>query len=240
MASEVVQIVLRAQDEATAKVRALSGELGGFARVATRLASSLGSIGSIVGSVATVTAAIVAVGKRFADSAEDLERLSNGAGVTTARFQALRQVVQEGGGSAEALSAGLKELNRSIATGDPLLKSLGINTRDTGEAFQQLVQALANTNDAAARTEVAQRLLGRSGVELAAQARELAENTQATEQALRRAGAIMSDVALRDATTRLLERARRVKDAARASGRETTTLPPAELERLWQEAKRRG
>ena len=183
MASEVVQIVLRAQDEATAKVRALSGELGGFARVATRLASSLGSIGSIVGSVATVTAAIVAVGKRFADSAEDLERLSNGAGVTTARFQALRQVVQEGGGSVEALSAGLKELNRSIATGDPLLKSLGINTRDTGEAFQQLVQALANTNDTAARTEVAQRLLGRAGVELAAQARELAE-TRAKLQAM--------------------------------------------------------
>jgi uncharacterized protein YabN with tetrapyrrole methylase and pyrophosphatase domain len=51
---------------------------------------------------------------------------------------------------------------------------------------------------------------------------------------------VPADVALRDATSRLVDRAGRVEAAARAAGRETASLPPQELERLWQEAKRRG
>jgi MazG family protein len=51
---------------------------------------------------------------------------------------------------------------------------------------------------------------------------------------------VPAEVALRDATTRLLERARLVEAAARALGRETTDLPPDELDRLWQDAKRRS
>lgn len=51
---------------------------------------------------------------------------------------------------------------------------------------------------------------------------------------------VPAEVALRDATARLLERARLVEAAARALGRETTDLLPDELDRLWQDAKRRS
>jgi uncharacterized protein YabN with tetrapyrrole methylase and pyrophosphatase domain len=51
---------------------------------------------------------------------------------------------------------------------------------------------------------------------------------------------VPAEVALRDATARLLERARSVEVAARAEGRDTADLPSAELDRLWEDAKRRG
>jgi tetrapyrrole methylase family protein/MazG family protein len=51
---------------------------------------------------------------------------------------------------------------------------------------------------------------------------------------------VPAEVALRDATARLLERARSVEAATRAEGRDTADLPSAELDRLWEDAKRRG
>jgi MazG family protein len=51
---------------------------------------------------------------------------------------------------------------------------------------------------------------------------------------------VPAEVALRDATRRLLARVRLVEAAARARGLETADLPADELDRLWQEAKRHG
>jgi len=49
---------------------------------------------------------------------------------------------------------------------------------------------------------------------------------------------VPAETALRDATTRLLERVRRVEAAAEALGRRTADLSSTELDRLWREAKR--
>ncbi|HWP66652.1 MAG TPA: nucleoside triphosphate pyrophosphohydrolase [Candidatus Limnocylindria bacterium] len=51
---------------------------------------------------------------------------------------------------------------------------------------------------------------------------------------------VPAEVALHDATVRLLERVRRVEDAARARGLDTASLPAEELDRLWEAAKQRG
>jgi tetrapyrrole methylase family protein/MazG family protein len=49
---------------------------------------------------------------------------------------------------------------------------------------------------------------------------------------------VPAEVALHDATSRLLERVRRVEAEAAAAGRRTDAMSPAELDRLWQRAKR--
>jgi MazG family protein len=49
---------------------------------------------------------------------------------------------------------------------------------------------------------------------------------------------VPAEMALRDATTRLLERVRHVEAAAAALGRRTADLSSTELDRLWREAKR--
>jgi MazG family protein len=51
---------------------------------------------------------------------------------------------------------------------------------------------------------------------------------------------VPAEIALHDATARLLGRVRRVEAEAAALGRATSDLSPAELDRLWQNAKRSG
>jgi MazG family protein len=51
---------------------------------------------------------------------------------------------------------------------------------------------------------------------------------------------VPAEIALHDATGRLLERVRRVEAEAAALGRATSDLSPGELDRLWQNAKRGG
>jgi ATP diphosphatase len=51
---------------------------------------------------------------------------------------------------------------------------------------------------------------------------------------------VPAEIALHDASARLLERVRHVEAEAARLGRPTTALSPAELDRLWQNAKRGG
>jgi len=51
---------------------------------------------------------------------------------------------------------------------------------------------------------------------------------------------VPAEIALHDANARLLERVRHVEAEAARLGRPTTALSPAELDRLWQNAKRDG
>jgi MazG family protein len=73
----------------------------------------------------------------------------------------------------------------------------------------------------------------------AAVAHELGDLLLATASLARRLD-VPAELALHDATTRLLDRAKRVEAAARAAGQDTASMPADELERLWQAAKQRG
>jgi len=73
----------------------------------------------------------------------------------------------------------------------------------------------------------------------AAVAHELGDLLLATASLARRLD-VPAELALHDATTRLLDRAMHVEAAARAAGQDTASMPADELERLWQAAKQRG
>jgi uncharacterized protein YabN with tetrapyrrole methylase and pyrophosphatase domain len=73
----------------------------------------------------------------------------------------------------------------------------------------------------------------------AAVAHELGDLLLATASLARRLD-VPAELALRDATSRLLDRVRHVEASARADGRDTASLPAEELDRLWQAAKQRG
>lgn len=73
----------------------------------------------------------------------------------------------------------------------------------------------------------------------AAVAHEVGDLLLATASLARRLD-VPAEEALRDATNRLLARARRVEAAARAAGRAAAELTPAEIDILWRDAKRHG
>jgi MazG family protein len=121
---------------------------------------------------------------------------------------------------------GLPALPRAQKLGSVLARR-GFDWPDAAAVFEKLEEELRELRAAVAA--------GRPE----AIAHELGDLLLATTSLARHLD-VPAEVALRDATTRLLERVRLVEAAARALGRETADLPPDELDRLWQDAKRRN
>jgi len=191
VAQNVIEILLKARDEATAQLKAAATATSG-------LNSALAGLSSIAGPVAAVTGALVAVGsaainaaKSLAEEVEQLQNLSSQSGVSIQNLQTLQQLLKEAGGSAGDATQAINFLNRAIATNDPLLKKLGITTRDTWTAFNQLVQVLASSDDAAARTEVAFQLLGRGSTVLLGKIDSIAAQLPNARSEMEKLGVVM-------------------------------------------------
>jgi hypothetical protein len=193
VASETVQILLKARDEATAVINRVQGELAALSGPLGRIAVAGGPFGALVAGAAAAAGGIVAMGKAIADNVEQLDRLAKLTGVGIERLQVLRQVIEEDGGSAESLTGALTNLNRSIATQDPLLKQLGIVTHDTYSAFTQLVEILNRSADTAKVTEIAFRLMGKGSADLIGNLGALATRVEKSDERMRKYGALITE-----------------------------------------------
>lgn len=214
--SNVIEILLSGRNAAGpalaaagTQVRALSGELAtlspGMAATAARAESLAGVFGGVGAGFATVAgvgaimgamlvgigAAGFEAGKKLADVVEDLDRLASRTGVSVDNLQVLREIIRENGGNAEELSTALTFLNRAIGNQDPMLKSLGITTRDTFAAFQQLAAIISRSGDTAANTTVAMHLLGRGSGDLLGQLDSLTEGFGPMQKRMIETGALM-------------------------------------------------
>jgi hypothetical protein len=191
MPSSNVDIILRARDEATTKLRALSSEIGGLVGTVQRLAFGFGAVGGIIATVASSAGAAVAVVKQLADSAEQLQRASAQTGVGIEPLQAMFKIVKDGGGSTEALVRSIIKLNREIAAGNPLLGQLGIKTKDSLTAFLQLVSVLGESGEVAKVAAITLELLGKTGDEVVPHMSALANETERVTEAMRASGEII-------------------------------------------------
>lgn len=191
-----IEILIRARDEATAQLQQAAGSLGGFSSLVGRLATGFGPLGIAVTAFAAGAAAAAAGAHSLADEVERLDNLSKQTGVSVGNLQTMQQLLREAGGSAEDANVAINFLNRAIATNDPLLKKLGITTRDTWQAFNQLVQVLASSKDASARTEVAFQLLGRGSAVLLGKIDQLAQQLPTARDEMEKLGVVMSEKTL--------------------------------------------
>lgn len=209
----VIEILLQGRNQtgpafnaAGAQVRTLGRELanlnpavGGAIGQVEGLA---GAFGGMVGpaliagaALAGIAAAGVGAAINLSDTVEQLDRMAARTGVGIEPLQVLRQTLEEGGGNAESLTMALSFLNRAIATNDPILKQLGITTKDTFTAFMQLATALANSTDAGKRTEIAYQLLGRGSADLLGNLKSLVDEYGRMDSAMRANGAMISGTA---------------------------------------------
>jgi hypothetical protein len=175
----------------------IGGQLGGMAGSLSAVAAGgIGMAGAVaIGGAALVTLGVAAfgAGRKLADTSEQLERMKTRTGVSIGNLQVMREVIKEGGGDAESLTLALGFLNRAIATQDPLLAQLGITTRDTFSAFQQLVSILSKSTDAANVAKVAQQLLGRGSGDLIASFKDLTTQIGPMGEKMRAAGLLITD-----------------------------------------------
>jgi len=186
---KAVQAMGGSSNVAIGRVQALAGAFSGMTLGTAALLGVAGGLLAI-GAAATKSAF------DLANQTEELDRLSSRTQIAVPRLAAYKQILEEGGGSAAGLDVALTFLNRSIATQDPLLAKLGITTKDTKEAFEQLAGVLSKSSDTAKVTEVVFQLLGRGGVELVPHLKDIAENAALMEASLAKVSGGMNTQAL--------------------------------------------
>lgn len=164
--ANVAEIIIKARDEASSVLNRVAGEVGGLSGTISRIAGAAGGIGLVAAAAVTAGTAVFAMGQRFADQVERLDRVAASAGTTTDKIQVLERAFKNAGLSEEEAGGALTFLNRAIGRSDPLLKALGITTRDAHEALLQLGDVFAGSEDAAKKQAIALKLTGRSSSEL--------------------------------------------------------------------------
>jgi hypothetical protein len=222
------QIVIEAKDEASKVFQQLSGSLGQLGGAFQSIATAAGPVGIGLGVLVAGLGAVVATGKSLADQVEQLDLLAARTGVASENLQVLNSQIATMGGNTEALTGALTFLNRSIATGDPLLAQLGVTSKDTLTAFHQLSAAFAASEDTAKKTEIGFRLMGRGAGELIALMPKLSSGFDGAKKSLTEMSGVLSGDVLEAA--RALDREADQLDsnwAAMMTSMKAATLPIA-------------
>ena len=200
--ANVIDIVIRANDQATRQIVQTQQAVDGLGRGLSNFASVAAA--ATVAAAAIGTAFTLAYGgaRDLTDQLDDLQRRAGRTGLPIESVQALDRTLKNAGVSAEAGTQALTFLSRAIATQDPVLKALGITTRDTGTAFAQLLRILSALEDTGLRNEIAFRLMGRSSADVAAISQEIIDKLPEM-----RAQMIASGAAITDAMTPAIKQA---------------------------------
>lgn len=190
---EVVEFVLRARDDASRVISGLESRLGSLGSMFGGKSLAVAGIAGLATAAVGATAALTAMGVKFHEVIEQMEQVERATGVSIEKFQVWKEVIVDADGNADGLGKALQNLNRAIATNDPILKQIGITTTDTTLAFEQFVRILANSEDTAKKTEVAYRILGRGANDLLPHIDAIAKRSGDMEKAMRRSGALITE-----------------------------------------------
>ena len=168
MADNVVEIVVRARDEASDKIKHLRGGLQEFAAAATLAA----------GAFTAASAAIVVFARDLARQADDMKRLAGATGLTVESVSRLGFAAGQSETDIQALAIGVRFLQRNQAEAArgskeaaEAFRRVGISLatlKGTGteELLLKVADAMAATEDASQRTALAVAIFGRSGTAL--------------------------------------------------------------------------
>lgn len=191
--ANAVEFVIKAKDEASAALQRVSGATTDLRGVFTSLVMGGGPLGMGVAAFAAVAGGAIAAAATLADTVEQLDRMSAKTGVGIEQLQVFKRIISDAGGDADGLNQALVNLNRAIATDDDLLKQLGISSKDTFTAFMQLSQQFGQSEDTQKKTEIAMRLLGKAGSDLAGIMPQIADSFDSTDASIRRTGEMIGD-----------------------------------------------
>ena len=193
MASPVVDIVLRAKDEASRAINALGKSIGGLNSIARTLAPVAAGLGAIGGAAGLVGVAAFKMADDMSKTVERLDRLSGTTGATIQQLQILEQTFKNAGLAPETATLALAKLSKAIGNNDPLLKQLGVTTRDSFTALMQLSDIFEHSSDTAGKVSIAAKLLGRDMVQSASTIQNLGRTLDATGAKMKAAGGLIGD-----------------------------------------------
>lgn len=210
--ANVIEIVIRAKDQATAQLKAAEAQ---SASLATRLAALTVAAGVATAAAAVLGRTVYGLAKSFADEVEQLSNVAKTSGATVQQVQTLNKVLEESGLGANSGAQAMMFLSKAIARNDELLAKLGITSRNPYQAMLQLSDAFARSNDQATKNGVSFRLLGRGGAEMAVVMDTLRDSAGKMNAELARTGGLITDAdaAIGSAADAIIDMATRRVDA---------------------------
>jgi hypothetical protein len=161
--------------------RAMAGVKSTVRGLGTAVKSAVAPIAIMTGAVSALTGAIAAKGIRsVVKFGAELDHLKDQTGISVRELILLRQAFEDGGVSAESvgktvsrMQAAISEGSRGIKTYTDAFGMLGVNVKDlegmtVSQQFGAVAKAIANSGNAADKTNASLKIFGRSGAELAA------------------------------------------------------------------------
>lgn len=166
--ADFAQILIRAKDDTKGAFDSAARNMRGLEAGAAKLNSVVGALG-----VGLSAAGFAAFAKQGIDAADALNDMSDRTGVAVKTLAEYKLAATLADTSLESLAKGVQKLTLSIGQAEAggkaqaeALKTLGITARDPQQAFEQLADAVANSNDPIRTNAALNDLLGRSYTEL--------------------------------------------------------------------------
>ena len=165
----------------------------------------------IAGAMTAATAAAVATGKAFINSAnsvaaygDNIDKMSQKMGISAQAYQEWDFVMKHAGSSIDSLKTSMKTLANAAVSGNDAFEKLGLSQKQIAsmsqeELFGATISALQKVENETERTALASKLLGRGATELGALFNMSAEETEALKQQVHDLGGVMSDDAVKAA-----------------------------------------
>jgi len=183
-------------DQATSKIGALSGDLGG--KLATAAKVGAAALAAVTAAAVGVTTALVSNVREVAEYGDNIDKMSQKMGISANAYQEWDAVMRHSGTSMESLKVGMKTLANAVESGNDAFQRIGITQEQIAnmnqeELFAATIEGLQNVDDETERTYLAGQLLGRGATELGALLNMSAAETQAMKDRVHELGGVMSD-----------------------------------------------
>lgn len=182
-----------------------AGKEGG-SKFGEKFAGAVKGASVAIGAALTAaTGAVVATGKAFVNTANDVSSAGDAIGdnaakmgLSTKAYQEWDFVLQRSGSSIEAMKTSMKTLQNAAASGNDAFKALGITQQELKnlkpeELFDRTVKALQGVEDTTTRTALASKVLGKGAIELGGVFDMTSEELDQTKQKMYDLGAYMDE-----------------------------------------------
>ena len=176
----------------------LKNGLGTAAKVG---AAAIAAVGT---AAAAATKVLVQQAGEVAAYGDNIDKASQKLGISAEAYQEWDAVLQHSGTSIDSMGIGMKTLANAAASGAEEFQKLGISQQEAAsmsreELFSKTITALQNVTDENERAAIAQKLFGRSAMELGPLLNTSAADTQAMKDRVHELGGVMSNEAVKAA-----------------------------------------
>ena len=192
--------------ETTSSAESMSSKIGSkFQAVGSKMTSLGKSLAPVSAGVVAFGGAMVATAKKTADHTDQIDKMSQKLGISRKAYQEWDYILSQNGASIDSMKMGMKTLNTQLDSvaqkGDTTgsaFERLGLSWDDLKgmsqeEVFETTIRALQGVEDETERTALANKLLGRSGMELAPLLNSGAEATDKLRQKAHDLGMVLDD-----------------------------------------------